>query len=156
MDKKDKQLSNFNKFIIFISLIIFIWLIFDLFVFGARSLEKEIKMEEVQESKNNSQENNEEISVEAASTDIFYWGDGCPHCETVKAWMAENKIEEKIEIVSKEVYKNQANSAELAVRAKSCGMDTQRIGVPFLYTLDGQCLVGSPNIIEYLLEKIIQ
>jgi hypothetical protein len=35
-------------------------------------------------------------------------------------------------------------------------MDTQRIGVPFLYTIDGQCLVGTPKIIEYLSAKIAE
>jgi len=135
----DKKFNNLNKFIIFISLLIFVWLVLDLFVFGGQQLGKQTEVE-----------NSQEVVVEDTNTDIFYWGDGCPHCETVKAWMSENNIEEKIEIISKEVYKNQANSVELTARAKSCGLDTQRIGVPFLYTIDGQCIVGSPNIIEYL------
>jgi glutaredoxin len=108
------------------------------------------------ENEKPSQEIAEELTDDAKQTnaDIFYWGDGCPHCHTVQEWIKENNVEEKIEIISKEVYNNRANSAELTVRAESCGMDTQRIGVPFLYTIDGQCLVGSPNIIDYLAAKI--
>ena len=144
----NKKLSNLNKIIILISVVIFLWLMLDLFVLNGRPLFKR--------EANNGGEEVSEVVAEQTDTDIFYWGDGCPHCQDVKDWMKENNIEEKIELVSKEVYNNQANSKELTARAKSCGLDTQRIGVPFLYTMDGDCLVGTPNIIEYLSEKITE
>lgn len=65
---------------------------------------------------------------------IFFYGNTCPHCKDVEEWMKENGIEEKIDIVKKEIYDNQANALELTNAAKSCGLPTNSIGVPFLYT----------------------
>jgi len=84
-----------------------------------------------------------------SSTPIFYYGNTCPHCKDVEEWMTENRIEEKIEIVKKEVYDNRANSLELTQAAKSCGLPTDNIGVPFLYA-EGKCSVGTPDITAYL------
>jgi glutaredoxin len=84
---------------------------------------------------------------------IFFYGNTCPHCADVERWMEENKIEEKIEIVKKEVYDNKTNAEELVKSAKSCGLDTSAIGVPFLYTPEGKCLIGTPDIENYLKAK---
>ena len=85
---------------------------------------------------------------------IFFYGNTCPHCADVEAWMKENKIEEKVEIVKKEVYDDKTNAFELARVAESCGMDTSTIGVPFLYTPEGECLIGTPDITDYLSIKV--
>ena len=84
---------------------------------------------------------------------IFFYGNACPHCADVEKWMEENGIEEKIEIVKKEVYDNRANSLEMTEVAKSCGLPINSIGVPFLYTHESKCLIGSPDIINYLSDK---
>ena len=81
---------------------------------------------------------------------VFYYGNTCPHCADVEEWMKENKIEEKLTITKKEVYDNAANAQELQKAAKSCGLATDSIGVPFLYTPEGECLLGTPDIINYL------
>jgi glutaredoxin len=147
----NKKLSSLNKIIILISVAIFAWLAIDLFVLDGRQLSQPKNDDAGQETNEVLAENGEPVD-----SDIFYWGDGCPHCQDVKDWMAENNFEEKVKIVSKEVYNNQANSEELTARAESCGLDTQRIGVPFLYTTDGNCLIGTPNIIEYFSAKIAE
>jgi len=85
---------------------------------------------------------------------IFYYGKTCPHCREVEKWMRENKIEEKVKIVKKEVYDNRTNAEELAKTARACGLDTTAIGVPFLYTPQGRCLIGKPEIISYLSNKV--
>lgn len=85
-------------------------------------------------------------------TPVFFYGNTCPHCADVEAWMKENKIEEKISIVKKEVYANPQNAQELTKAAQSCNLPTDSIGVPFLYA-EGKCLVGSPDVISYLFEK---
>lgn len=103
---------------------------------------------------------NKEIAEEASpiatspEAPIFFYGNTCPHCREVEEWMAENMIEEKMEIVKKEVYDNRANSLELTQAAKSCGLPTDSIGVPFLYTTDKQCLVGTPDITAYLAKQV--
>jgi len=84
---------------------------------------------------------------------IFFYGNTCPHCKDVENWMKENKIEERIEIVKKEVYKNQENAQELSLAAQSCGLDTNNIAVPFLY-VENKCFIGTPDIISYLSQKI--
>ena len=83
---------------------------------------------------------------------IFFYGNTCPHCAEVETWMTENKIEDKISIVKKEVYDNQQNATEMTKAAQDCGLPTGSIGVPFLYA-EGKCLVGTPDVIGYLSEK---
>jgi glutaredoxin len=93
-----------------------------------------------------------ETIITADETPVFFYGNTCPHCADVEAWMKESRIEEKISITKKEVYDNQQNAQELTKAAQSCGLPTNNIGVPFLYT-EGKCLVGTPDIINYLSEK---
>lgn len=80
------------------------------------------------------------------NAEILYWGVTCPHCHDTIEWIEKNKIEDKISIVRKEVYNNQTNSLELSVKAKSCGLDEMNIGVPLMYTSQGECLIGTPDI----------
>lgn len=84
---------------------------------------------------------------------IFFYGNTCPHCKNVEEWMKKNNIESKIKIIKKEVYNNQKNSQELVKTAEKCGIVTDSIGVPFLYTDEGKCLIGTPDIINYLKNK---
>lgn len=81
---------------------------------------------------------------------IFYYGITCPHCQQVEKWMKDNKIEEKTKIIKKEVYNNRENSLELEKVAKTCGLSTSSIGVPFLFTPEGKCLMGTVDVINYL------
>lgn len=102
----------------------------------------------------NNQENSQAIQPTVNNgVSIFFYGNTCPHCADVEEWIEENKIEEKIEIVKKEVYDNRANSLELTKTAEDCGLPTDSIGVPFLYTLEGKCLIGTPDIVGYLSDK---
>lgn len=85
---------------------------------------------------------------------VFYYGNTCPHCKDVEEWMKQNNVEEKIKVVKKEVYDNRANALELSKVAQKCGLNTNSIGVPFLYTPEGKCLIGTPDIINYFSKKI--
>lgn len=99
---------------------------------------------------NNKEKQVAEQKIEALknSEPIFYYGNTCPHCKEVEEWFKANQVEEKIQFAQKEVYDDRQNAAELTKVAESCGLDTTSIGVPFLYA-DGQCLIGSPDIINY-------
>jgi glutaredoxin len=93
------------------------------------------------------------INNTPTSTMILYYGDTCPHCKIVEEYIKTNKVAEKLFIINKEVYNNQANADELTARAKTCGLDANAIGVPFLWT--GQdCLVGDQPIIKFLDSQI--
>ena len=108
-------------------------------------------------NKNLTQKQMPQKSVEIVSTaeniPTFFYGNTCPHCAEVEAWIKENKIEEKITIAKKEVYDNQQNAKALTKAAQNCNMSTDSIGVPFLY-VDGKCFVGSPDVINYLSGKV--
>ncbi len=80
----------------------------------------------------------------------YYWREGCPHCEKVSeffdGWSGSNKIE----LEKKGLHESAKNSNLLVQRAQKCGMSkNDPLGVPFLYTPDGSCLMGDEPIIEY-------
>lgn len=89
---------------------------------------------------------------------IFYWGDGCPHCETVQKWLADNNKQNILKINSKEVYKNQNNSKELlqTVNQYCPNIEAESgIGVPTAFDPVGQkCFQGSDEIIKFLSDKL--
>ncbi len=106
--------------------------------------------------------NNPEIEITTTSpaildADIFYWGETCPNCHNAIDWMKENKVDQQIKVIKKEIYENKKNANELIQNAKDCGINENEIGVPFMFTKDQRCLVGTPDIISYLegeLDKI--
>ena len=93
-----------------------------------------------------------EAAASAEQPLVLYYGDGCPHCANVDAFMSENDILAKLSVTQKEVYKNQTNAAELIARAKACGMTGDSVGVPFLYN-GTDCIVGDQPIIAYLSQE---
>jgi glutaredoxin len=86
---------------------------------------------------------------------ILYYSTTCPHCIKVEQFMTDNKIEEKLSVVKKEVYNDKNNAAELGEKAHACGLNTSSIGVPFLWDgPDAKCIVGDEDIIKFFQEKI--
>ena len=85
----------------------------------------------------------------AVTGPIFYYGDGCPHCANVEAYLKEHPLPPAFNMLSKEVYNDKKNQGELLAVAKSCGLDTSSVGIPLLYTADGKCLIGDADIIAY-------
>jgi glutaredoxin len=98
------------------------------------------------------QNNGENQGNQSASEIILFYGKGCPHCVKVEEYIKENNIQNKISFVQKEVYYNQDNAQELIYKAKTCGLPTNSIGVPFLW--DGEkCLIGDQDIIIFFKQK---
>ena len=86
---------------------------------------------------------------------ILFYGNGCPHCAKVEEYIEANKVEDKIQFSTKEVFSfwHKKNAQLLMEKAASCGLSTDGIGVPFLW--DGsRCLVGDQDIINFFKEKI--
>lgn len=85
---------------------------------------------------------------------VFYYGEECPHCHNVLKYIADNKVDEKIKINSKEVYHNDTNKKELTDLARICPeiMDTSgSIGVPIaLIVKENKCIGGDTPIIDKL------
>lgn len=89
---------------------------------------------------------------------VFFWGDGCPHCENVKNWLSKNNQDNKIKIDSKEVYKNIINQKNLSeIVKKYCPNleENGNIGVPIAFNPTSQkCIQGDTPIIEFLEAKL--
>lgn len=83
---------------------------------------------------------------------VMYWGDGCPHCENVTKFLEEKHIADKVSFEQKEVWNDRANAKEMARRAKSCGLSSNDIGVPFLFS-DGKCFIGEPDVEKEFMRK---
>lgn len=95
---------------------------------------------------------NKNIPAQESGVVLFY-GTNCPHCQRVEEFIKENKIDEKIFFVRKEVFNNEKNASELIEKAQTCGFSSANIGVPFLWT-GSQCLVGDEDIINFFSRQI--
>lgn len=80
---------------------------------------------------------------------LIFTSPSCPHCQTVKDYIGQNDLSEKLSIKVLDLSQNQQYSTLLADKAKSCQIDTSQIGVPF-YFYQGQCLQGDQPIISAL------
>lgn len=94
----------------------------------------------------------EETPTDDPNALVYYYGEGCPHCKTVQEFLDKNDIPAKVSFEKKEVWSNTRNSAEMARRAKACGIQPTGMGVPFVYA-DGQCYMGAPDVIEFFSQK---
>ncbi len=104
------------------------------------------------ESKRAKKENQNIEEIVNSENPIYYYGIDCPYCRELEKFLEENKIEEKITIVKKEVYQNKQNTEEIASVAKFCGLSTNEIGLPFVYA-EKKCMLGLVDIINYIKEK---
>lgn len=78
----------------------------------------------------------------------FFYGRECPHCQDVESFLQKNKINEKINFDSIEVWHNKTNEEELLKKAKECGLGNDGIAVPFLYA-NGKCFVGTQLVEDF-------
>ena len=78
----------------------------------------------------------------------YYWSTTCPHCAKVQEFMDSWEGTAKISLEKKEIS-SPANSDLLVRRASSCNISLNDVGVPFLFTPEGKCIVGDEPIIEF-------
>ena len=81
---------------------------------------------------------------------VLFYGQGCPHCEDVEKFIAQNNIDQKVKITRLEVWYNKANQALLGQVAQKCGITSGSVGVPFLYDGNGKCYVGEVDVPSFL------
>ena len=88
---------------------------------------------------------------------VLFWGDTCPHCEKVRQYISQNKLDTKIKIVQKEVYESTDNQKIMTQIVKNnCPqyITDQGIGVPLAYFPGTKtCLLGDQPIIDWLSKK---
>jgi glutaredoxin len=89
---------------------------------------------------------------------VFFWGDGCPHCENVEFWIKDNNTENNLKINFKEIYHSDSNKDELLQTIKQyCPqlLIDGGIGVPIAFDPVGQqCISGDTPIIDFLSSKL--
>jgi glutaredoxin len=89
---------------------------------------------------------------------VFYWGNGCPHCENVEKWLEENNSDAKLKINYKEIYFNSENQSELVNMAKEyCPelITKDGIYVPISFDpVNKKCIQGDTPIIDFLSSKL--
>lgn len=82
----------------------------------------------------------------------YFYGEECPHCRDVRKFLDENKIEEKFSFVKREVWHDRANAALMREAAGVCNLAADKVAVPFVFS-EGQCLIGTPNVVEFFKQK---
>lgn len=76
---------------------------------------------------------------------ILFYGRECPHCQEVEKFLTDNKIADELKFEQAEVWHNKENADLLRQKARQCGIDEDKIGVPFLYVKE-KCYVGTPDV----------
>jgi thiol-disulfide isomerase/thioredoxin len=84
---------------------------------------------------------------------ILFYGDGCPHCKLVSDFIAANNVKTKVAFTELEVFNNEGNAQILLQKAQICKIDTNQVGVPFLWTTSA-CLLGDQDVIKFFQDKI--
>lgn len=84
---------------------------------------------------------------------ILFTREDCSHCQNVKKYITDNKVDEKISFQVLDAQTSSANADLLLKKAVACGIKTDQIGVP-LYWNNGKCLVGDQEIIDYFKQQI--
>lgn len=80
----------------------------------------------------------------------YYWGDGCPHCAVVAEFLENWSKKDEINIEKLETWSSPANARKLTQRASYCNLRSNQVGVPFLFTPKGECIIGDQPIIDHL------
>jgi glutaredoxin len=87
---------------------------------------------------------------------ILFYGQECPHCKIVEAYITANNIDQKVKFTQLEVpFAGKTSpqlvaNAELAIQlAQGCKLDVSKgVSIPFLY--DGKnCLIGQDDVINF-------
>ena len=79
----------------------------------------------------------------------YFWGEGCPHCANVEDFFSTWEGRDKVSIDKKEVWKDKKNALLMRERAIYCKLPLNDLGVPFLFTPEGECIGGDEAIIEF-------
>jgi hypothetical protein len=84
---------------------------------------------------------------------ILFYGTGCPHCANVDNYITANNIAQKVNFIKLETFSNTVNADFMKSDARACGLDSNAIGVPFLW--DGsKCYVGDTDVIGFFSKYI--
>ena len=93
------------------------------------------------------------VSVTTPSTSpnsyLYFYGQGCPHCENVEKFMETWDKKDSVNITKMEVWYNNENAKIIASEAEKCGISKDDLAVPLLVTPDDKCFSGDTPIIDF-------
>jgi glutaredoxin-related protein len=78
----------------------------------------------------------------------YYWSETCGHCANVSDFFSSWEKADKVQ-VDKKVISDRANANLMSQRARSCNLPFNQVGIPFLFTPNGECIIGDRPIINY-------
>ena len=89
---------------------------------------------------------------------VLFFGQDCPHCIKVEAFIKDNNINSKVKITKLEIPFNNKTSSELVANsdllvktAQICKVDIRSgIAIPFLYDGNNKCYMGDIDVINFL------
>jgi cytochrome c biogenesis protein CcdA/glutaredoxin len=90
---------------------------------------------------------------------IFFYWNGCFHCDKVESFFKQNKVTEKFDIAFKEIYFNRKNLTDLNFYLDKLKISSDKIWVPFLVInswVDCSYLNWDQAIIDYFKNKLSQ
>jgi len=82
---------------------------------------------------------------------MLFVGDGCPHCENVEEYFSENKVQEKFDIKTFEIFNHPENQIIYEQETRKVGYNGG--GVPVL-VVENKYIAGDVPIINYYDEKL--
>jgi hypothetical protein len=83
---------------------------------------------------------------------IYYYGQWDTHSANVEVFLKKNKIEDRIALTKKEVWTNKDNNDDMNTKALQCGLKSEQVGVPFIYSMQ-KCYVGDVAVIKLLKQE---
>ncbi|HRH32681.1 MAG TPA: hypothetical protein PK720_00835 [bacterium] len=86
--------------------------------------------------------------TEIPTGNIYFYSSTCPHCQTVKEYIASSNIQQKLYFLELEISNNSNNADILRAVGRRCLISEQDLSVPLFW--DGnQCYVSSTSVISY-------
>jgi glutaredoxin len=116
------------------------------------------KMQEMPKTGTESSANDAETAVALAADAqedkyTYYYSQDCPHCQVVKQFILDNKVEEKVPLFRKETSQNQSYHDEAMAKEEACSIAKENMTVPLL-TIGDKCYMGEEQIINFFKEKL--
>lgn len=84
------------------------------------------------------------------TTNQYFWSKTCPHCSNVAEFIDSWDKKDKFQMEKYEINESSENRLKFYNGGMFCKISRNELGVPFLVTPNGKCLVGDQPIIEYL------
>ena len=83
---------------------------------------------------------------------IYFYGDGCPHCENTTRFLLLSGFGEFFKIERREVYFDKTNAQMYSEIMDTLGVPTNQQGVPALVIGDERVIFGDQPIIDFFIQ----